>query len=184
MQETVERIFNRNGGYKYEEDIFTDIIAYCDMSGYFERDGVLYCEWYEIKDGRYYPKAALETSLKQVRSDLKYYHNEMKISKKRYGEDYENVAVREEIDNLVQKERQILKQLETTECQVQIERKIQKAKNAFKKLNSSWELMSPDERQAICRELIERVTIHKDGVVDLELKIQSYIVKNDPESIE
>ena len=40
---------------EYEEDVFTDIIAYCEMSGYFERDGEMYCEWYDIKDGRYYP---------------------------------------------------------------------------------------------------------------------------------
>ena len=132
---------------------------------------------------RFDPKVALEAELKEVRSELRYNHNEMKIAKKRSGEDYENVVIREEIDKCVLREQQILKQLETAECQIQIERQIQKAKNAFKKLSSSWEFISQEERQAICRELIERVTIHKNGTVDLNLKIQSYIVNNAQETL-
>ena len=70
------------------------------------------------------------------------------------------------------------------EKQAEIERKVEKAQQIFKNLESAWEFMSQEEKQAVCRELIKSVIIHKDGTVHLDLKIQSYIVKNDPESIE
>lgn len=71
-----------------------------------------------------------------------------------------------------------------TEKQAEIERKVEKAQQIFKNLEAAWEFMSQEEKQAVCRELIKSVIIHKNGTVHLDLKIQSYIVKNDPESIE
>jgi len=74
--------------------------------------------------------------------------------------------------------------LQDAEKQAEIERKVEKAQQIFKNLEAAWEFMSQEEKQAVCRELIKSVIIHKDGTVHLDLKIQSYIVKNDPESIE
>ena len=69
--------------------------------------------------------------------------------------------------------------IRSTEQQADIERKIQKAKQVFKNLESAWEHMSQEEKQTVCRELIERVEIYKNGEVKLNLRIQSYIIKND-----
>ena len=64
------------------------------------------------------------------------------------------------------------------EKQSEIERKILKAKSLFKNLESTWEHMSPEERQAICRELIERVEIFKNGEINVHLKLNNYLINN------
>ena len=66
--------------------------------------------------------------------------------------------------------------LKDVEMQSEIERKVQKTKKIFKNLESTWQLMSPEEKQTVCRELIDRVDVHKNGIISLHLKLNNYLV--------
>ena len=57
-----------------------------------------------------------------------------------------------------------------------IDRTVEKAKSIFKSLESTWPSMSQEEKQTVCRELIERVDIYKNGEVEITLKLNKYIV--------
>ena len=59
-----------------------------------------------------------------------------------------------------------------------IAQQIVAAKNTLRNLQSTWEYMTPEERQTVCRELIEKVVIYKNGNVDLRLHLNSYLAAN------
>ena len=69
--------------------------------------------------------------------------------------------------------------LENEEEQIEIKRKIKKAKDIFRTLKDTWNDMTQKEKQDVCRELIDSVVIHKDGVVDVHLRLRNYLVKNE-----
>ena len=70
-------------------------------------------------------------------------------------------------------------QLQNETEQLKIKRKVVKAKNIFRNLKGTWESMTQAEKQSVCRELIDTVVIHKDGVVDVHLKLRSYLMNNE-----
>ena len=70
----------------------------------------------------------------------------------------------------------IERQLDSEVEQIEIKRKVVKAKKIFRTLEGTWEYMTQAEKQAVCRELIESVVINKGGVVDVHLKLRSYLV--------
>ena len=55
-------------------------------------------------------------------------------------------------------------------------RKVEKAKSIFRTLESTWPHMTDKEKQSVCQELIDRIVIHKDGVIDVHLKLRSYLI--------
>ena len=80
----------------------------------------------------------------------------------------------------IQAHRSRIKQLEhqitSEEEKKKISRKIEKAKALFRTLESTWSHMTDKERQSVCQELIDRIVIHKDGVIDVHLKLRSYLI--------
>ena len=74
--------------------------------------------------------------------------------------------------------RQLDAQISSEEERKKISRKIEKAKAIFRNLESSWPHMTDKEKQSVCQELIDRVVIHKDGFVDVHLKLRSYLIEN------
>lgn len=74
--------------------------------------------------------------------------------------------------------RQLDAQISSEEEKKKISRKIEKAKAIFRNLESSWPHMTDKEKQSVCQELIDRVVIHKDGFVDVHLKLRSYLIEN------
>ena len=68
--------------------------------------------------------------------------------------------------------------LKDADKQAEITRKVIKVKNIFKNLKTSWPYFSPEEKQGICRDLIDRIEIHKGGEVKVFLKLSQYLIKN------
>lgn len=71
--------------------------------------------------------------------------------------------------------KQLENQINSEEAKKKISRKVEKAKSIFKTLESTWPHMTGKEKQSVCQELIDRVVIHKDGFVDVHLKLRSYL---------
>ena len=66
--------------------------------------------------------------------------------------------------------------LKDVEKQAEIERKVLNTKKIFKNLESTWNHMTQEEKQTICRELIDRVDVHKNGIINVHLKLNNYLV--------
>ena len=60
-----------------------------------------------------------------------------------------------------------------------IEKKLHKARDILRTLQSAWPQMSEQERQTVCQELIDRVVLHRDGVIDVHLKLRSYLLQQE-----
>lgn len=69
--------------------------------------------------------------------------------------------------------------IKDAEKQSEIENKVQRAKETFRTLKSTWPCISQEERQAICRELIERIDICKNGEINVQLKLNNFLVKRE-----
>ena len=65
--------------------------------------------------------------------------------------------------------------LEDEQNQVAIEDKIENTKEILRNLESTWPILSPKERQMVCRDLIERVEIDKNGSVKVILRLKNYL---------
>ena len=92
---------------------------------------------------------------------------------------HENSATNEVLRRLIAESN---KKLETLRSQLEKEKqgqltraKIEKAKDLMRNLESAWEHMSEKEKQSVCRELIEKVVIGKNGAVDVHLKLKNYL---------
>lgn len=89
----------------------------------------------------------------------------------------EDDILAEKIQAAKERLKQLDAQISSEEEKKKITRKIEKAKAIFRNLESSWPHMTDKEKQSVCQELIERVVIHKDGFVDVHLKLRSYLIK-------
>lgn len=87
----------------------------------------------------------------------------------------EDEILNEKILACKQKIRELTAQMDDEEQRAEIIRKVEKAKNIFRTLQSAWEHMTAKEKQSVCQELIDRVVINKNGVVDVHLKLRSYL---------
>lgn len=77
---------------------------------------------------------------------------------------------------------EIQRQIKTTEQQIreeeknnEVKKKIENACDLLRNLKQTWPHMTPQEQQAVCRELIERITISSSGEVNVHLKLNSYL---------
>ncbi len=66
--------------------------------------------------------------------------------------------------------------LKDVEKQAEIDRKVLNTKKIFKNLESTWKHMTQEEKQTVCRELIDRVDVHKNGIINVHLKLNNYLV--------
>lgn len=113
------------------------------------------------------PSEALAKELKTAKQ---------KLSRLYDFEDGEDDVLADKIYALKERIKQLQIQLNDEEAKKRISRKIEKAKSIFRSLESTWPHMTDKERQSVCQELIDRVVIHKDGVIDVHLKLRSYLI--------
>lgn len=88
----------------------------------------------------------------------------------------------EVIKNRIARSRAKIKEIQSAildeEKNAEINRRIDKAKELLRTLEATWPHMSREERQAVCRELIDRVEVCKDRTVKVNLKLKSYLIAN------
>ena len=60
--------------------------------------------------------------------------------------------------------------------------RVLKTKEVLRTLKDTWTEMTAEEKQKVCRQLIDRVVIHKDGVVDVHLHLASYLRTSEEET--
>ena len=89
------------------------------------------------------------------------------------GEDDE--ILKEKILNCRKKIKDIQNQIEIENEQTKIKRKIDKAEKVLRTLKSSWEYMSQKEKQSVCKELIDKIIVYKNGTIDVFLRLESYV---------
>lgn len=97
-----------------------------------------------------------------------------------FEDDLEDDVLTEKIRTCRKKIRDLEAQLRSEGERKTIARKVEKAKLILSGLSDSWEYMTPKERQTVCRELIERVVIHKNGEVEVFLKLKDYLTRQNP----
>ena len=115
------------------------------------------------------PTEALAKELKDMKR---------KLSRLYDLDDGDDDVLLEKIQTFRNRIRQLENQISSEEEKKKISRKIEKAKSLFRSLKSTWPHMTDKEKQSVCQELIDRIVIHKDGFVDVHLKLRSYLIKN------
>ena len=117
------------------------------------------------------PRESLLSQIKQAKKQLN-----------RLYELFEDNAIEEDVlkERINQKRTRIAELeelLSDAEKQSEIDKKVYRAKGILRTLKSTWDAMNQEERQTVCRELIERVTIHKNNEITVQLKLGNYCVK-------
>ena len=93
-----------------------------------------------------------------------------------YGDNTEEDEIlAEKIKKIKAHIKDLEEQLNNEKKRAETAQKIEKAKEIIRNIHSAWPTMDEKQRQSICRELIEEVVIYKNGVVDVYLKLQSYL---------
>ena len=113
------------------------------------------------------PSESLARELKEAKRKLSRLYD--------LDDDDDEVLV-EKIQALRTRIKQLQHQLTSEEEKKKISRKVEKAKSLFRSLESTWCHMTDKEKQSVCQELIDRIIIHKDGVIDVHLKLRSYLI--------
>ena len=60
-----------------------------------------------------------------------------------------------------------------------IVKRINNSKEALRTIKNTWGNMSRQEKQNICRSLIDRVVLYKNGTVNIRLKLEEYLKENE-----
>lgn len=110
---------------------------------------------------------------------------ELKAEKSRLGRlydfedpDEDDEVLRERILDSKAKIKELQRQLAEEQKNASISKKVAKAKNLIRNLKEQWPTLTPQERQNICQELIEKIVIYKDCSIDIQLKLRSYLVNH------
>lgn len=101
-----------------------------------------------------------------------------KLSRLYDFEDDDDEVLKEKILNSRRRINELKTQIASEEEQKKIKKKVEKAKEIFSTLKGTWKHMTPKEQQSVCRELIDKVVVYKNGTVDVHLKLKSYLVNN------
>ncbi len=94
-------------------------------------------------------------------------------------EDEPDDVLREKILDVKKRMAHIEAQIREEEEKSGIEKKLRKARGILRTLRSTWPHMSELERQTVCQALIDRVVLYKNGVIDVHLKLQSYLISQE-----
>ena len=93
-------------------------------------------------------------------------------------DNFDDDVLKEKIVRVRRRISEIQNMLLDAEKQAWNERKIQKAITVLKTIESTWGGMSQEEKQTVCRDLIERVNVYRNGNVDVVLTINKYLVED------
>lgn len=91
-------------------------------------------------------------------------------------EDEADDVLREKILDVKKRMAHIEAQIREEEEKSSIDKKIRKARGILRTLKSTWPHMTELEKQTVCQELIDRVILYKGGVIDVHLKLKSYLM--------
>ncbi len=92
-----------------------------------------------------------------------------------FEDDMEDDVLTEKIMNCRKRIRELEAKLKSENEQKNLRRRIERAKILLSDLRESWEFMGQKERQSVCRELIEKVVISKDGRTEVFLRLREYL---------
>lgn len=122
-------------------------------------------------------QAPLFDPIKAITSEMKKERGKLDKLYDAFSEDIdEDDVLRGKIQKIKSRIRELEAELNDEEEKAEIMRKVEKTKSIFRSLESTWKRMTDKERQAICQELIDEVVVHKDGVVDIHLKLRNFLV--------
>lgn len=110
---------------------------------------------------------------------------ELKAEKTKLGrlydfddEEDEDDVLRDKIRATKVRIKELEQQLSDEQKKSSISKKIARSKKLIRNLKEQWPNLTPQERQNVCQELIERIVIHKDCTIDIQLKLRSYLVNH------
>lgn len=92
-----------------------------------------------------------------------------------FDDDFDDDILDEKIRSCRKKIKEIEAQIKDENERDKITEKIENTKGILRTLESTWEYMTPKERQIICQELIDKILIFKDGTINVYLKLKKYI---------
>ncbi|MBE6997392.1 MAG: recombinase family protein [Ruminococcaceae bacterium] len=118
------------------------------------------------------PIAVLQKELAAERKGLSRLYDWVKD-----GEEPDDI-LDEKIQNTKKKIRHIQAQIREEEDKATINMKLQKTRQILRTLESTWPYMTEAERQTVCQELIDRITIFKNGTIKVDLKLKSFLINN------
>ena len=82
----------------------------------------------------------------------------------------------QELNNKIMRlEKQILRE----QKEKAITQKVDKARETFRTLQSAYPDMTPSEKQRTIKELVEKVIIKKNGTLDVNIRLEKYLINND-----
>ena len=109
---------------------------------------------------------------------------ELKKEKRKLAKlyDFEDDSDDDEIlkEKIIETRRKITsltEQIELEQEQKNIARRLNRAQSIVCNLEDGWDSLSSKKKKDICRELIDRVVVNKNGTLDVHLKLESYIRK-------
>ena len=91
-------------------------------------------------------------------------------------EDEPDDVLREKIQDVKKRMAHIDAQIREEEEKASIDKRLRKARGILRTLESTWPHMTDLEKQTVCRELIDRVVIFRNGGIDVHLKLRSYLL--------
>ena len=121
-----------------------------------------------------YVGLSLQEELKKASNLISSYYRRLEAIESGESAELPEV-IQERIQELSKKIRSLQAQINSEEEKKKIARKVEKAKSIFRNIEGTWQHMTDKEKQSVCRELIDRIEIHKNGIVDVHLKLRSYL---------
>ena len=121
-----------------------------------------------------YVGLSLQEELKKASNLISSYYRRLEAIESGESAELPEV-IQERIQELSKKIRSLQAQINSEEEKKKIAKKVEKAKNIFRNIEGTWQHMTDKEKQSVCRELIDRIEIHKNGIVDVHLKLRSYL---------
>lgn len=100
-----------------------------------------------------------------------------------FEDDDDDEVLRDKILECKRTIRELETQLRNEDEHQQLTSKINKARTLIGSLKTAWETMTAAEKQAVCRELIEKIVVYKDGNIKIYLKLQHYVLKHSSDNV-
>ena len=100
-----------------------------------------------------------------------------------FEDDDDDEVLRDKILECKRTIRELETQLRNEDEHQQLTSKINKARTLISSLKTAWETMTAAEKQAVCRELIEKIVVYKDGNIKIYLKLQHYVLKHSSDNV-
>ncbi len=100
-----------------------------------------------------------------------------KLAKAYEFEEEDDDVLQERITTLRKLKKQLTEQINSENEKEKIIKKVGKARDILKNLESTFAKMTDKEKQSVCRELIDRVVVNKAASLEVHLKLKSFLIK-------